>query len=95
MVSIFESLAVETEGVKYTHLTHLKLDSSDGLSIRNSKVGIQSGVSDDRREGIPVLVRQPLTEDDTSACSPDFRCAPRLLLGDVRVAYKVPLKPLP
>ena len=57
------------------HLAHLKLDPSNRLSIRNSEVRIQSRVTDDRRERVPVLVRQPLTESDGSASRSDSRSA--------------------
>lgn len=44
-----------------THLSHLKLDSPNRLSIRNGKVGCQRGVADDGGQSVAMLVSQPLT----------------------------------
>ena len=57
------------------HLAHLKLDPPNRLSIRNCEVRIQSRVTDDRCERVPVLVRQPLTESGGSASRSDSRSA--------------------
>ena len=75
--------------MRSTHLTHLKLDPPDGLSVRDSKIGVQSGVTNYRRERIPVLVRQPLTKYDESTRRPESKRAPYLLLGDIRMAFQM------
>lgn len=43
------------------YLCHLKLDSSNRFSIRNSKIGCQRRVANDGRERISVLVSYPVT----------------------------------
>ena len=56
----FNGKVVGTSTVS-THLSHLEFDSSNCLSVSNGQVRCQSGVSDDRRQRVPVLVGKPLT----------------------------------
>jgi hypothetical protein len=43
------------------YLSHLEFYTPGGLPIGNGKVGRETGVSDYRRQRIPVLMCQPLT----------------------------------
>lgn len=44
-----------------TYLGHLELGSSDSLTVSDGQVGRERGVPDDRRQRIPMLMRQPFT----------------------------------
>ena len=56
----FNGKAVGTSTVS-THLSHLEFDSSNCLSVSNSQVRREGGMSDDGCKCVPVLMSQPLT----------------------------------
>ena len=93
--SVFSKAWLQRLNGRSAHLTRFKLDPPDRLSIRNSKVRVQSRVSDYRCECVPVLVRQPLTESNGSACRLNDSGAPCLLFGDICVTYQMPSETLP
>ena len=45
---------------KAMYFCHLKFDSSDGLAVRNSEVGCQCWVANNRCKGVTVLMREPV-----------------------------------
>jgi hypothetical protein len=47
-----------------TYLCHFKLHSSDRLAICNGKVRRQSWMTNDRGEGVAMLMREPVAVTD-------------------------------
>ena len=70
-----------------THLCHLKLHPTNCLSVSNSQVRREGGMSDDGCECVPVLMSQPLTIRDVSTLT-DLASRANLLFRQVSMPFE-------